>query len=187
MASRLTMQLKRLWPKWSKGFSVSSEWERIWAPHRVQYIRAGTEPHEKDCPFCRVPKLSDDEGLIVFRGVEAFVVMNLYPYNTGHVMVCPYRHFGNYDEAQDLELEEIALLTQKVVRVLRLVSQPAGFNIGMNQGFIAGAGIAGHLHQHIVPRWQGDSNFMPVIGHTKVMPELLEETRALLANAWHDA
>lgn len=171
----------------SKGYKVSNEWEHIWAPHRIEYIRAGTAPHEIECPFCRAPQLSDENGLIVFRGETAYVVMNLYPYNTGHVMVCPYRHFGNYDETENTERDEIAALTQTCMRVLREVANPAGFNIGMNQGFIAGAGIAGHLHQHIVPRWQGDSNFMPVIGKTKVMPELLENTRLLLAAAWPHA
>lgn len=166
---------------------MSNEWEHIWAPHRVEYIRAGTAPHVIDCPFCRAPELSDAEGLIVFRGVLAYVVMNLYPYNTGHVMVCPYRHFGHYDEAEVDERDEIASLTQTCMKVLRHVANPAGFNIGMNQGFIAGAGIAGHLHQHIVPRWQGDSNFMPVIAKTKVMPELLEDTRLLLSKAWPHA
>lgn len=171
----------------NKGFEMSNEWEHIWAPHRVEYIRAGTGPHETDCPFCRAPQLEDKEGLIVFRGATAYVIMNLYPYNTGHVMVCPYRHFGNYDEAEEVERDEISQLTQTCMKVLRKVASPAGFNIGMNQGFIAGAGIAGHLHQHIVPRWQGDSNFMPVIANTKVMPELLEDSRLLLAAAWHDA
>lgn len=166
---------------------MSKEWEHIWAPHRIEYIRAGSTPHEIDCPFCRAPELSDKDGLIVYRGDSAYVVMNLYPYNTGHIMVCPFRHFGNYDEATVEEAAEISHLTQTAMKVLRAVANPAGFNIGMNQGFIAGAGIAGHLHQHIVPRWQGDSNFMPVIASTKVMPELLEDTRLLLANAWPHA
>jgi ATP adenylyltransferase len=111
----------------------------------------------------------------------------LYPYNTGHVLVCPYRHFADYTDATDAEVAEIAHLTQTAMRVIREVSGAHGFNIGMNQGSLAGAGIAGHLHQHVVPRWSGDANFMPVVGSTKVMPQLLSETRQLFANAWPDA
>lgn len=180
------MQLQKL-PQQSKAgprFIVAEEWDRLWAPHRIEYIQAGAAPHVDDCPFCRTPAQSDEEALIVHRGVYAFVIMNLYPYNTGHLMICPYRHFGNYDEASAEELTEIAHLTQQSMRVLRTVSGAHGFNIGMNQGSQAGAGIAGHLHQHVVPRWAGDANFMPVIGKTKVMPQLLGETRTLLAKAW---
>ena len=180
------MQLQKL-PQQSKAgprFIVAEDWDRLWAPHRIEYIQAGAAPHVDDCPFCRTPAQSDEEALIVHRGVYAFVIMNLYPYNTGHLMICPYRHFGNYDEASGEELTEIAHLTQQSMRVLRTVSEAHGFNIGMNQGSQAGAGIAGHLHQHVVPRWAGDANFMPVIGKTKVMPQLLGETRTLLAKAW---
>jgi ATP adenylyltransferase len=111
----------------------------------------------------------------------------LYPYNTGHVLICPYRHFADYTEATDEETSEIAHLTQTCMKVIRHVSGAHGFNIGLNQGSLAGAGIAGHLHQHVVPRWSGDANFMPVIGSTKVMPQLLSETRRLLSEAWPDA
>jgi ATP adenylyltransferase len=166
---------------------MTSAWERLWAPHRIEYIRAGAEPHEVDCPFCRAPQLDDEAGLVVFRGTDAFVVMNLYPYNTGHVLVCPYRHFGDYPDATPAETMEIAELTQQAMRVIRAVSGAHGFNIGLNQGSLAGAGIAGHLHQHVVPRWSGDANFMPVVGQTKVMPQLLEETRQLLVGEWNRA
>lgn len=165
---------------------MSSAWERLWAPHRIEYIRAGSAPHEADCPFCRAPQLDDESGLMVFRGEHAFVVMNLYPYNTGHVLVCPYRHFGDYPEATADETQEIAVLTQQAMRVIRKVSGAHGFNIGLNQGALAGAGIAGHLHQHVVPRWSGDANFMPVVGATKVMPQLLEDTRAMIAQEWQN-
>ena len=165
---------------------MSEEWDRLWAPHRIEYIKAGTAPHEDDCPFCRAPKIEDEKSLIIKRGNHSFVILNLYPYNTGHLMVCPYRHFGSYDEATVDEIKEIAELTQQAMRVLRHVSNAQGFNIGMNQGNQAGAGIAGHLHQHVVPRWIGDANFMPVIGKTKVLPQLLEETRGLLSKAWDD-
>lgn len=166
---------------------MTSAWERLWAPHRIEYIRAGAEPHEADCPFCRAPQLDDEAGLVVFRGTHAFVVMNLYPYNTGHVLVCPYRHFGDYPDATAAETIEIAELTQQAMRVIRTVSGAHGFNIGLNQGSLAGAGIAGHLHQHVVPRWSGDANFMPVVGQTKVMPQLLEDTRQLLVGEWNRA
>jgi ATP adenylyltransferase len=166
---------------------MAEAWERLWAPHRIEYIKAGAEPHKTDCPFCRIPQGDDVSGHIVHRGASAYVVLNLYPYNTGHVLVCPYRHFGEYVDATTEEVAEIGALTQTALRVLREVTGCHGFNVGMNQGELAGAGIAGHLHQHIVPRWGGDANFMPVIGATKVMPQLLEETRRLLAEAWPNA
>lgn len=128
--------------------------------------------------------MADDDGLVVARGDKAYVVMNLYPYNSGHLLVCPYRHVADYTELEPDEVAEIAELTQRSMAVLREVSRAQGFNIGMNQGKVGGAGIAGHLHQHVVPRWGGDTNFMPVVGHTKPMPQLLAETRRLLAEAW---
>lgn len=166
---------------------MAQDWDRLWAPHRIEYIKAGTAPHDDSCPFCKTPTENDETSLIVHRGEVSFVILNLYPYNTGHLLICPYRHFGNYDEATTFETSEIAELTQKAMKILREVSGAHGFNIGMNQGNQAGAGIANHLHQHVVPRWGGDANFMPVIGHTKVLPQLLSETRALLANAWANA
>ena len=156
----------------------------------MAYIRGEGRPQTADadaCPFCRAPSLSDPEGLIVHRGSDVYVVMNLYPYNAGHVLVCPYRHIADYTECTDAETVEIAECTQRAMRMMRTVSNAQGFNIGMNQGSIAGAGIAAHLHQHVVPRWGGDTNFMPVVGQTKVMPQLLEETRALFAEAWAHA
>jgi ATP adenylyltransferase len=166
---------------------MTEAWERLWAPHRIEYIKAGAAPHIDDCPFCRLPSGDDAEGHIVHRGESAYVVLNLYPYNTGHVLICPYRHFADYTDATDQELLEIAHLTQVSMSVIRAVSGAHGFNIGMNQGALAGAGIAGHLHQHVVPRWSGDANFMPVIGTTKVLPQLLSETHKLLREAWPDA
>lgn len=164
-------------------------WDRIWAPHRKSYLEseAGTFTDEA-CPFCEAPKDDDARGLIVARGDMAYVVMNKYPYASGHVLVCTYRHVAGYDELSRGESDEVAALTQQAMRVLRAVSRCAGFNIGMNQGAAAGAGIAGHLHQHVVPRWAGDSNFMPIVGGTRVMPALIEDTRQLLSEAWraHD-
>jgi len=148
----------------------------------MAYIARGGD--EAGCPFCRIPGLPDDEGLIVARGSAAYVVLNLFPYNPGHVMVVPYRHVALYEDLEPAETTELGQLTQRTVRVLRAASRPHGLNIGMNQGAVAGAGIAEHLHQHVVPRWGGDANFMPVIGQTKVLPQLLADTRRLLAETW---
>jgi ATP adenylyltransferase len=161
--------------------------DRLWTPHRIAYIRGADKPADGsvgECPFCRVPKLPDADGLVVRRGDLAYAVLNLYPYAPGHLMVCPYRHLADYTDTTDDEAAEIADLTRTAMRVIRSVSGAAGFNIGMNQGHIAGAGIAAHLHQHVVPRWPGDQNFMPIIGRTKTLAELLADTRSLLADAW---
>ena len=111
-------------------------------------------------------------------------MLNLYPYAPGHLMVCPYRHIADYTETTDEEAAEIAAMTKRAMAVIRVGVGAGGFNIGMNQGHIAGAGIAAHLHQHVVPRWPGDQNFMPIIGRTKTLPELLSDTRDLLSKAW---
>src|SRR3954466_8658449 len=137
-----------------------------------------------DCPFCVAPSLPDDENLVVARGERVYAVLNLYPYNPGHLMVCPYRHVADYTELTAEETVEVAELTKQAMRALRAASGAQGFNIGMNQGPVAGAGIAAHLHQHVVPRWGGDTNFMPVVGQTRVLPQLLRDTRELLAAAW---
>jgi ATP adenylyltransferase len=161
--------------------------DRLWTPHRMAYIRGENKPADAtsgECPFCRIPKLPDDEGLVVHRGELAYAVLNLYPYAPGHLMVCPYRHIADYTETTAEEMVEIGELTKRAMTVIRSVSGAGGFNIGMNQGHTAGAGIAAHLHQHVVPRWPGDQNFMPIIGRTKTLPELLSETRTLLAEAW---
>ncbi len=118
------------------------------------------------------------------RGEHAYVLLNLFPYNAGHVLVCPYRHVALYDEATDEEVAEIADLTRTAMRVLRADSRCDGFNIGMNQGAIAGAGVADHLHQHVVPRWSADANFLPIIGATKALPVLLGDTWRSLSAAW---
>src|SRR5262249_3793906 len=132
------------------------------------------------------PQGDDERGLIVARGETCFVLLNLYPYNSGHLMVVPYRHVPDYTDLDLAETAELAALTQRAMRVHRAVYRPDGFNLGMNQGAVAGAGIAAHLHQHVVPRWAGDANFFPVVAQTKAMPELLADTRARLAAAWPD-
>jgi len=154
----------------------------------MPYLRGENKPSgqavEEECPFCRVPALPDDEGLIVARGRTVFTVLNLYPYNSGHLMICPYRHAADYTELGEAETAELADHTKRAVRALRDSSGAQGFNVGMNLGSVAGAGIAAHLHQHVVPRWGGDTNFMPVVGQTKVLPQLLRDTRKLIAEAW---
>ena len=163
--------------------------DRLWTPHRMAYIRGESKPADEsagECPFCRIPGRDDEEGLVVHRGDLAYAVLNLYPYAPGHLMVCPYRHVADYTDTTDVEAAEVGHLTKAAMRVLRTVSGAGGFNVGMNQGHVAGAGIAAHLHQHVVPRWPGDQNFMPIIGRTKTLPELLTDTRALLAAAWSD-
>ena len=166
---------------------MPDRWARLWAPHRMEYLKGENRPldaNEEQCPFCRIPTLSDEEGLIVARGEKAFVVMNLYPYNAGHLLICAYRHVADLTDLDKTERDEISEMTAHAMVTLRKVSQPAGFNLGMNQGAISGAGVAEHIHQHVVPRWSGDANFMPIIGQTKVMPVLLTQTRDELAAAW---
>jgi ATP adenylyltransferase len=169
------------------GAGMPDEWQRLWAPHRMSYLSGENRPlpgNDIECPFCRVITLSDEEGLIVYRGKEAYVVMNLYPYNAGHLLICANRHVSDLTELTESERNEIFSLTAHAMTTLRKVSKAGGFNLGMNQGEVSGAGVAGHIHQHVIPRWFGDANFMPLIGKTKVMPQLLMETRAALAAAW---
>jgi ATP adenylyltransferase len=156
-------------------------------PHRMAYIKGenkvtGSEP--EGCPFCHIPGMTDEEGLIVARGRLVYTVLNLYPYNAGHLMVCPYRHVADYTGLDQAETAELADHTKLAMTALRAASGAQGFNIGMNMGSVAGAGIAAHLHQHVVPRWGGDTNFLPVVGGTKVLPQLLRDTRKLVAEAW---
>ncbi|WP_137120775.1 HIT family protein [Segeticoccus rhizosphaerae] len=165
---------------------VADGFERLWTPHRMVYIN-GERPTDEagaGCPFCTAPDRDDAEGLIVHRGERCYVVMNLFPYNPGHVLVCPYRHVSLYLDLTDEETAEFTALTKASLRALETSSAPHGYNIGMNQGAVAGAGVAAHLHQHIVPRWGGDSNFLPVIGQTKALPMLLEDVRQRLVDAW---
>ncbi len=171
------------------GAGVPDAFARIWTPHRMSYIQGASrpagDPNDPDvCPFCVIPKGSDDEALIVARGSLVYAVLNLYPYNAGHLLVVPCRHFSDVTELRDDEAAELMLFTQHAVATLRAAAGPHGFNLGINLGAVAGAGIAAHLHQHVVPRWGGDTNFMPVVGGTRVLPQLLRDTRDLLAAAW---
>jgi ATP adenylyltransferase len=174
------------------GVGAPDGFRRLWMPHRMAYIKGENKPvgpgggEGEGCPFCLIQQMTDQEGLIVARGTLVYAVLNLYPYNSGHLMVCPVRHVADYIDLDEPETAELADYTKIAMRVLRAASGAQGFNIGMNMGGVAGAGIAGHLHQHIVPRWGGDANFMPVIGQTKVLPQLLAETRDILAAAWKE-
>ena len=158
--------------------------QRLWTPHRIAYIQGETAPEGGQCVFCLAPELPDDDSLVVARGTLVYAVLNLYPYNSGHLLVCPYRHAANYDEASAEEVAEMGAFVQVAMRTLRSVSGAHGFNIGINQGSIAGAGIEAHLHQHVVPRWGQDSNFFPIIAQTKAMPQLLGDMRDLLRASW---
>ncbi|WP_342024462.1 HIT domain-containing protein [Arthrobacter citreus] len=168
---------------------VPDSFARLWTPHRLAYIKGGQEQvsSEHNCPFCAAPGRSDEESLIVHRGKYAYVILNLFPYNAGHLLVCPYRHVPDYTDIDEQETAEIASLTQTAMRVLRKVSNPSGFNLGMNQGVTGGAGIAAHLHQHIVPRWGGDGNFLPIIAQTKAITQTLGDVRRQVADAWPQA
>jgi ATP adenylyltransferase len=162
--------------------------ERLWTPHRLVYIKGENKPgHEEageECPFCFAPTRTDEDGLIVARGELLYAVLNLYPYNSGHLMIVPYRHVADYTDLTHQEMTELGGFTQRSMTALRDVMGPQGFNIGLNQGSAAGAGIAGHLHQHVIPRWGGDTNFMPVVGQTRVLPQLLADVREAVAAAW---
>ena len=170
------------------GAGVPDGFQRLWMPHRLAYIKGENKPAgtaaDEGCPFCHIQTLSDAEGLIVARGDLVYAVLNLYPYNSGHLLICPNRHVADYTEIDEAETAELASFTKTAMTVLRAVSGAHGFNLGMNMGNVAGAGIAAHLHQHVVPRWGGDANFMPVIGQTKVLPQLLADTRDMLAKSW---
>ncbi|MBA8794940.1 ATP adenylyltransferase [Friedmanniella endophytica] len=166
---------------------VPDAFQRLWTPHRMVYISGENKPPDgtaASCPFCLSPQRADADALIVHRDELAYVVLNLYPYSPGHLLVCPYRHVADYTDLTEDETVAVARLTRTAMRVLRAVSAPHGFNLGLNQGAVAGAGIAAHLHQHVVPRWSGDANFLPVIGQTKAVPQLLGQTRELIAAAW---
>ena len=150
---------------------------RIWAPWRLEYVKDAAKDNEDECIFCAKPAAGDDEAnLIVHRGERCFVILNLFPYTNGHLMVAPYEHTG---ALQDLDAETVAemmALAQTAMRGLEGVYSPHGYNVGFNQGRIAGAGFEGHIHMHVVPRWGGDTNFMPVLADTRVMPQTPQQS-----------
>ncbi len=149
--------------------------QRIWAPWRLRYVKDANKSDE--CVFCTKPELGDDrEALIVHRGERCFVILNLYPYTSGHLMVMPYEHLGRLQDIEPVVTAEMMDLAQQAMRRMEDVYNPEGFNIGLNQGRVAGAGVEGHIHLHVVPRWAGDNNYMPVLADTRVMPQSLEES-----------
>ncbi len=156
--------------------------ERLWAPHRMAYVTTASE--DEGCPFCVIPQTPDESSLVVRRGRSVYAVLNLHPYNPGHLMVVPYRHVSDLEALTGEEEVELAAMTRQAVVAIRAVSSPHGFNTGLNLGGAAGGSLAAHLHQHVVPRWGGDANFMTVTAGTKVLPQLLEETRALVSAGW---
>jgi ATP adenylyltransferase len=151
---------------------VPDAFQRLWTPHRMAYIAGENRPAdatEGNCPFCTAPGREDADGLVVHRGEHVYAVMNLYPYSPGHLLLCPYRHISDFTELTTDEAAELSAFTGQAMTVL---------------GQVAGAGITAHLHQHVVPRWLGDANFLPVIAQTKALPVLLEDSRQQLAAAW---
>ncbi len=156
--------------------------ERLWAPWRLEYVSRADEPD--GCVFCRAHAGRDEEMLVVRRAGDVFALLNKFPYSSGHVMVAPYRHVGEFADLRDEEALEIHRLAQRALAALAAVYGPHGYNLGWNLGRIAGAGVVDHVHLHVVPRWAGDTNFMPVLADVKVLPEHLTETRRKLAAPW---
>ncbi|WP_286198910.1 HIT family protein [Mycolicibacterium sp. ELW1] len=176
-----------------RGAGEPDRLQRLWTPHRMNYIldvpakkaeggSAGSAGSSE--PFSLIPTLPDEDGLVVARGEQVYVVLNLYPYNPGHLMVVPYRRVSELEDLSTGESAELMAFTQKAIRVIKSVSSPDGFNVGLNLGKSAGGSLAEHLHMHVVPRWAGDANFITVVGETKVIPQLLRDTRKLLADEW---
>jgi len=158
--------------------------EHLWAPWRIEYIQNIRKTEQKGCLLCRKPQEENDEAsLILYRGKANFVMLNAFPYNPGHLMVAPYRHLADLQSLTDEEAKEHFALIKKGTALLTKVLNPAGFNIGLNLGRVGGAGIEGHLHTHIVPRWEGDTNFMPVLGDTRVVSQALADTYRKLKSA----
>jgi ATP adenylyltransferase len=151
--------------------------EQLWAPWRMAYIKRAPSPDEPGCFLCSYASRRDDEATYVLsRSEHCFAVLNLYPYNPGHLMVAPYAHVPSIEDLDTSALTDLMTLSQRMLAALRATMQPDGFNMGINQGKVAGAGLAEHVHLHIVPRWNGDTNFMPVLGDVKVIPDLLANT-----------
>jgi ATP adenylyltransferase len=156
--------------------------KQLWAPWRLEYIKQADE--QPGCVFCLAAEKPDDEGLVVRRGEHAFVLLNKFPYASGHLMVAPFRHGGDFGELATDEVLEIHRLAEQGIGALASLYEPQGYNLGWNLGRIAGAGVVDHVHLHVVPRWAGDTNFMPVLADVKVLPEHLAATRERLAAAW---
>ncbi len=170
-----------------RGAGESDHLQRLWTPYRMNYVAEAPVKRDDaapDQPFTEIPTLPDEDGLVVARGELVYVVLNLYPYNPGHLMVVPYRRVSELEDLDEAESAELMAFTQKAIRVIKAVSRPMGFNVGLNLGKVSGGSLAEHLHMHVVPRWVGDANFITIIGGTKTIPQLLRETRQLLATEW---
>ena len=155
--------------------------ERLWAPYRMAYIAKRSED-----PFVAAPQGSDEDGLIIARGKSVYALLNLFPYNAGHLMVVPYRKESQLENLTQEESQELMEFAQKAIRVLKRVSRPEAINVGLNLGRASGGSVGDHLHLHVVPRWPGDSNFMTVLDGTTVLPQLLQDTRRVLAEGWRE-
>ncbi|OBF80217.1 diadenosine tetraphosphate hydrolase [Mycobacterium sp. 852002-51163_SCH5372311] len=169
------------------GVGERDQLQRLWTPYRMNYLAEAPmkrDDAERAQPFSDIPRMSDEEGLVVARGELVYAVLNLYPYNPGHLMVVPYRRVSELEDLTEPESAELMAFTQKAIRVIKKVSRPHGFNVGLNLGTSAGGSLAEHLHVHVVPRWGGDANFITIIGGSKVIPQLLRDTRRLLATEW---
>ncbi|WP_425251447.1 HIT family protein [Mycobacterium avium subsp. paratuberculosis] len=173
-----------------RGVDEQDHLQRLWTPYRMTYLaeapmkRGPNSSGKSEQPFTDIPQLTDEDGLVVARGELVYAVLNLYPYNPGHLMVVPYRRVSELEDLTDAESAELMSFIQKAIRVIKNVSRPHGFNVGLNLGTSAGGSLAEHLHVHVVPRWGGDANFITIIGGSKVIPQLLRETRQLLATEW---
>ncbi len=163
--------------------------EIIWAPWRLSYIKEATKGENREgCFICKAASESpekDEENLLLYKGKYSLAILNKYPYNTGHLMVCPLRHTGEFTSLRKEELEEIDQTLKKALIVLKRAFNPDGFNIGLNLGKVSGGSVDTHIHYHVVPRWMGDTNFMPVISGVKVIPQSLSETYSILKNLWN--
>jgi ATP adenylyltransferase len=148
--------------------------DHLWSPWRLEYVTRSKDADDGRCVFCKAPELPETDSLLVFSGTTCYIILNLYPYNSGHLMVVPFRHVASLAALTEAEMDEIGRLTQRCELALTEAFQPHGFNVGVNLGKSAGAGVLDHVHVHIVPRWSGDSNFMTVVGHTRVLPEGLD-------------
>jgi ATP adenylyltransferase len=170
-----------------RGVGDPDHLQRLWTPHRMNYIAESPMKNAdapRSEPFTEIPTLPDEDGLVVARGELVYAVLNLYPYNPGHLMVVPYRRVAELEDLTAEESTELMAFAQQAIRVIKAVSKPHGFNVGLNLGKSAGGSLAEHLHLHVVPRWSGDANFITIIGGSKIVPQLLRETRSLLAEEW---
>jgi ATP adenylyltransferase len=159
--------------------------QRIWAPWRLAYVKDAAKGEDEDCIFCAKPASDDDAGnLIVHRGERCFVILNLFPYTNGHLMIAPYAHLASLQELDAATLVEMMALAQRAITALGDRYSPHGFNVGFNQGRVAGAGVEHHIHMHVVPRWGGDTNFMPVLADTRVMAQTPQQSYETLRGAF---